>query len=187
MRRPVAALISLCSSIFLLSIVACHDTIIVWVDPTINVGATQGAVVIQGEPGLQIGYVSGDDFEDIEKTQTFRIVWGLQGGYWSMPHIRVTGIGDPQQSGGATMYMSCLLTSDAGEKLTDLSVKVRLYADEEFLFAPNYPIPVVRAPPESPDNITELDGVGARLECSVRDNSNRSASLTIFVDMAVSS
>ena len=170
----------------LLFTTGCYDTVVVWIDPEVNVGATQGAVVINGEPGLRIGYVSQDEFEDIEDEQMFRIVWGLQGGYWSMPHLRVTGIGDPQKSGGATMYLTCRLTSDNGEVLTDLDVKVRLYAAEGYLYAPNYPLPVVRADAAVSDNIPELNGTGARLECAVRDNSSRSASISTLVELRVS-
>ncbi len=185
MRRRTAALPTLNLAVALLCIAGCTDVITVWVDPEIYVGATTGAVVIEGEPNLSIGYVTDETFENIADTQSFDVVWGLQGGYWSMPHLRVTGIGDPQPSGGATMYMTCRLTSDAGEVLTDLNVKARLYVGDGFLFAPNYPIPVVRAPPAAPEDVPALDGVMGRFECSVRDNSNRTASISVLLSLSV--
>ena len=102
-----------------------------------------------------------------------------------MPHIRVTGIGDPQKSGGATMYMACLLISEAGETLTDINVKARLYAGDGYLVAPNYPLPVIREDPDLYDQIPELDGVKAQLDCTVSDNSERSAALDISLTLAV--
>ena len=180
-----AALPELCLAVALACLAGCTDIVTVWVDPPVYVGARSGAVVIEGDPSLRIGYLRNDDFTDLTDERIFHILWGLQGGYWSMPEVRVTGLGDPQPSGGATMFMTCRLTADTGEVLSDLDVKARLYGGDGYLYAPNYPIPVTRQPPQSPDDVSELDGVGARFECAVRDNDDRSASVTTNVQMMV--
>ena len=106
------------------------------------------------------------------------VVHGLQGGTWTMPALRTTGIGPLSE-------VTCSMVTDKGEQVSRVASETRFFlATDGLLDVQAYPIPVQHASPNERLEIDDLYGLDAILECTVIDGKGRGASVTLEVVLA---
>ena len=102
------------------------------------------------------------------------VVWGLQGGTWTMPCIRIVGI-------ASRATVDCSLTMDTGEVVGKVKAKTNFFlAADGFLEYHSFPIPVNHEVNEE-EPIDDLYEQPATLNCSVTDDEERSNKLAVSV------
>lgn len=143
-----------------------------YVDPAIEIA--QGSIIkpIEGDPHVELGFYSEQLYAALQDGDACPVVYGLQGGSWTMPAIRTIGIGSP-----ATV--ECSLTTELGELVGTVKSKAKFFLTPDGLLEiQSFPIPV-RA--ESEDPLDDLYGLGATVTCSVRDDHDHTSSVTVQV------
>lgn len=149
------------------------DTVYVDVDPPVDYG-DEPAYVPSGEPTLEIGYYDEQLYAPLRDGGECPIIFGLQGGTWTMPALRAKGV-------DTTLTVHCTLVTEADEQLGEaIERNVRFYlAPDGWIENQAFPVPAVHAPPNEADPIDDLYGQDATLACSVRDSEERTAEASV--------
>ncbi len=135
-------------------------TEILWIDPPYSYDVVQRGC--GGELGLTLGMYEEQIYNDFSELAELPIVDGLQGGTWCMPAVRTFGLKNP-------VKLKATVTTTAGEVVGRTVV-----ANLRLVLSPDgacevlaLPIPIQHpADPKAP--VTDLFGVGARIEVEVR-------------------
>jgi hypothetical protein len=150
---------------------------ILFIDPPINLGDYQPAYVVEGEPTLMVGYYVEQLFTPLVDGGECPVSYGVQGGTWTMPAIRTTGIDSP-------VKVTCTMVTEAGESISDVIAETPLYlTPEHVLEVQAFPIPVQHPPPHAANPIDDLYGQSAVLECHVEDHEGRSDTFKALVEI----
>lgn len=119
------------------------------------------------DPGaLKVGYYTKDSFEDLSLVRNCPVLWGLQGGNWTMPTLRVQNFSrDVQAWGSLTLGAETLGTASLQSELLDRG---------DGWFELTYlPIPVSHPAPNEALPIDDLYGQNGELSFSIVDDSGR--------------
>ena len=156
-----------------LCLVACGE--VIWIDPEVNYGDEE-LYVPHGDPAVELGFYSEQLYEPLTEGGECFVVHGLQGGMWTMPAVRITGIAQEA-------HIACTLTTAEGERvgITDEDVTFVL-ATDGWLEIQTYPIRVYRHPDAGA--VEELFGEPGTLECSVVDSAGRGANTSMDIVFA---
>ncbi len=140
------------------------------VDPPVDYG-DQPPYVPSGDPMLEIGYYDEQLYAKLEDGGSCPIVHGLQGGTWTMPALRASGV-------GTRLTVRCTLVTEAGERLGEaIERNVRFYlAPDGWIENQAFPVPAAHEPPNEEAPIDDLYGQRATLSCTVSDAQRRSTS-----------
>jgi hypothetical protein len=149
-------------------------TEIVYVDPSIIISDEYFIEPVTGEPTVYLGRYVEQLYQDINEGDDLPVVWGLQGGTWTMPCIRIVGI-------ASRATVDCSLTMDTGEVVGKVKAKTNFFlAADGFLEYHSFPIPVNHEVNEE-EPIDDLYEQPATLNCSVTDDEERSNELAVSV------
>ena len=138
-------------------------------------------LIAPGEPSLVLGYYVEDDYQPLSVTAEARVLWGTQGGTWTMPSVRIRGIASPTLVSGTLelapdMVSSEVLGSSERElhfvRSADGSLECRAVA-----------VPVQHAAPRQFESITDLYGQMALLSITASDAQGRSATSSSLVTL----
>ncbi len=169
MKRITIALL-LC-----LLLVGCNFGI-VYVDPPVRY--EKGGLVIEGDPYVELGLYEEQLYVAFEDGDAAPVVHGLQGGTWTHPALRTTGIGTPA-------VVDCSLITDDGEQVGFAQAVTNFFVGVDgFLEVQSYPLPILHTAPGKGPEIDDLYGVGATLSCAVTDLDGRGsqASVALFLE-----
>ena len=148
-----------------------------YVDPPVKLAAVHGVEPVAGDPAVEIGFYAGQVFAPLAEGGDLPVIHGLQGGTWTMPAMRLTGIGSP-----ATVM--CLVTTDGGEAVGRANALARFFASPggalEIQF---FPIEIRHAAPAETSPIDDLYGQKATLDCTVTDRQGRTGRITRSVTL----
>jgi hypothetical protein len=149
-----------------------------WVDPAVTGVALSAQAPIEGDPYLEVGFYVEQLYAPLSDGDACWVVHGLQGGTWTMPALRATGV-------GSVVQVRCMLTTQGGEQVGTVATKTKLFlANDGFLENHAFPIAVSHTAPREQDAIADLYGQTADLECTVTDAAGRSATATVEVLLA---
>ena len=148
-------------------------TEIVYVDPTIVISDDYYIEPVTGDPTVFLGLYVEQLYQDLNDGDDLPVVWGLQGGTWTMPCIRIVGI-------ASRATVNCSLTMDSGEVVGQVKAKTNFFlAADGYLEYHSFPIPVTYEIEELP--IDDLYNQEATLQCTVSDDEERSNGMTVPV------
>lgn len=140
-----------------------------WVDPPVDIG-DHGPDPVTGEPTVALGFYQEQLLDLLHDGDPCPVVHGLQGGTWTMPAVRTTGIGSPAE-------ITCDLETDDGELVGHVvTQQTFVLATDGWLEVQAFAVPVVHAPPGEMAPIDDLYGVHATLTCGVSAGPEREAS-----------
>jgi hypothetical protein len=143
--------------------------------------APEAELIAPGEPGVTLGYYHDDDYQPLTTVAEAPVSWGLQGGTWTMPSVRIRGIASP-----ALIWGTVTLEDGSGPG------EVLGHTEREHGFAPAadgslesraIALPIQHAPPRQFDSISDLYGQTARLEVMASDAQGRGASSSVLVKL----
>lgn len=156
----------------------CDQTpIVVYVNPKIELGDYTSELKVEGPPTVVIGYYIEQLFAPLEEGGHCFVAYGVQGGTWTMPAIRTTGIGSP-------VTVTCRLVMEDGEVVGEVTSDTPLFITPDgFLEIQAFPVPVQHAPPNEADPIDDLYGALGTLTCTVSDQEERADTLSILVEL----
>lgn len=157
---------------------ACEmDTLTVYVDPPVNVGDYTGDYVVEGVPTVILGFYEEQLFRHTLDGDGCLVMWGLQGGTWTMPALRTRGIGSPA-------VIACDMWTEAGEHISTVESTTNLFlTPDQYLEVQAYPIPVNHEIPLESGKIDALYGQMADLTCTVTDKEGRSGTVNVYVEI----
>jgi len=160
------------------ALAACdNDPIIVYVDPAIDLGDYSAELIVEGPPTVKVGFYIEQLFSPLEDGGECFVAYGVQGGTWTMPALRTTGIGSP-------VSVACQLVTESGELVGDVAAEIPLFLTPDgFLEIQAFPIPVRHAPPNEDTPIEDLYGAPATLTCSVSDFEERADQISVLVEI----
>ncbi|MBK6516745.1 MAG: hypothetical protein IPM79_21240 [Polyangiaceae bacterium] len=142
-----------------------------WVDPDIEVG-DDGPDPISGDPQLALGFYVEQLLEPLAEGDGLPVVYGLQGGTWTMPAVRTTGIAN-------IATVSCDVVTEGGEQVGVVETRqIFVRATDGWFEVQAFPIPIVHEAPNQAASIEDLYGVKATLSCTVSDDQDHEASQT---------
>lgn len=162
----------------LLPLASCEvDTQVIYVDPVVDFG-DRAAYVPSGKPTVDIGFYVEQLYLPLGEEDDCPVVYGLQGGTWSMPALRTLGI-------DITAHVICSVVTDGGEVVGAADVQESfVLATDGWLEIQALPIEIRHAPPHEADDIDDLIGQGATLSCTVTDDADRSDTRTLHVTLS---
>lgn len=151
------------------------EVIVRYIDPPITV-EPRPAFDPDHEPYVEVGFYDEQLYVPLETGDSCPVVFGLQGGTWSMPAIRTLGI-------APLSFIECSITmSDDGEEVGYAAQDAIFYlAVDGYLEQLAYPIPVMHVAPNEADPIDDLFGRSATLGCSVTDTEGHSETAVVEV------
>ncbi len=163
--HPATLLATLTASILLL---ACGENVTKRsVDPPVDYG-DELAYVPEGTPTVDVGFYNEQLYKALGTGDTCPIVFGLQGGTWTMPAVRIIGIASP-----ATVVAELRL--DAGEVLGQVESRESFFlATDGWLEIQALAVPAQHAPPRENEPIDDVFGKPAKLKITVTDDDARS-------------
>ena len=143
-----------------------------FVDPEIDLEALDFDIEITGDPALDIGFYHEQLYDPMHDGDDCPVVNGLQGGTWIMPALRIEGIYPFADA-------ACSLVMETGEIVGEVSATTRFFlATDDKFEVQAFPVPVIHAAPNEGDDIEDLFGLDATLECIVVDGDGRKGSVT---------
>jgi len=155
-----------------LAFAAC-TTEFIEVDPLVDYGDEPGYEPA-GEPVMELGYYLEQLYKPLPDVGgECPIIYGFQGGTWTMPALRMTGV-------ATQANLACSLVTSDGEVLGDVEAQERFYlAPDLWVEVQAFPVPAAHAPPNEDDSIEDVYGLEATLACSATDDAGRMADKTV--------
>lgn len=139
-------------------------------------GEADAELIAPGEPGIELGYYVDGAYAPVSETGEARVMWGTQGGTWTMPSVRMWGIASPALVSG-----TLVLAGGTGESellgRSEQEYQFELGAGG-FLECRRVAVPVQHAPPRQFAAIRDVYGQTALLSLSASDALGRRASLS---------
>jgi hypothetical protein len=166
-RRAAATLLALAG------LAAC-DGAYLPVDPPVSLA--DAGPRASGPPHAEVGLYVSDRYQALAPGSPLPVVNGLQGGMWTMPVIRITGM-------GSFGTVDCALVMASGEQVGATRTKTKFFPAPGGAYeALNFPIPVFH-PEREGAPIDDLFGQTATLTCSVEDASGAQAGFSIALEL----
>ncbi|MFP6685312.1 MAG: hypothetical protein VB934_11390 [Polyangiaceae bacterium] len=149
----------------------------VFVDPP-GVERGHGGLLIEGDPYVELGIYHEQLYEPFGAEAECPIVFGLQGGTWTHPAIRIQGIA-PQA------VVDCSLTAIVDDELVGTAKALsQFFITPDSLFeVHSYPVPIVHTDPEKGPGIEDLFNQNAVLKCTVSDDEDRQSEAVATVKL----
>lgn len=147
------------------------------IDPPVEYESGQG--LITGDPGVEIGVFEEQLYEPLEAGDAAPITRASQGGTWTHPALRTTGI-------GPKALVDCTVTADDGERVgNSSSVEFFTFTGEGYLEIQAYPVRIAHTADDKGPEIDDLFGVQAELRCRVIDeeDDSRAAEASVEVEL----
>ena len=159
----------------LVSLTACEVVVgSRWVDPEVVPFEVQTGK-IEGDPTLDIGFYVEQLYAQMSDGDECPVVWGLQGGTWTMPALRTKGI-------ASNAKVTCTIVTEKGETVSEVDAETRFYLSFDGWYENQaMPLPVNHAPPNEFDPIDDLYGLKATLDCWVEDSEGRGNGKTVEI------
>ncbi len=144
------------------------------VDPNVDYG-DELAYVPSGTPTVEVGFYVEQLYKPLKNGDSCAIVFGLQGGTWTMPAVRIIGIASPAN-------VTAQLRTDAGEVLGDVESRETFFlATDGWLEIQALAVPAQHAPPNENKPIDDVFGKPGKLTVAVTDDDDRSADFSVSV------
>jgi hypothetical protein len=143
--------------------------------------ATEAELIAPGEPSITLGYYTRDGYQPLSTAAEAPVLWGTQGGTWTMPSVRTRGIASPAlvwgnvtlaSEGGPAEVLGSVEREHAFTRAQDGSLESRALA-----------VPIQHAPPRQFDSISDLYGQPALLSVMATDEQGRSAAVSVAVTL----
>jgi hypothetical protein len=149
----------------------------VFVDPP-DVERGHGGLIIEGDPYVELGIYHEQLYEPFGGEAECPIVFGLQGGTWTHPAIRIQGIA-PQA------VVDCSLTTIVDDELIGTAKALsQFFVTPDGLFeVQSYPVPIVHTDPKKGPGIEDLFEQNAVLKCTVSDDEDRQSEAVATVKL----
>ncbi len=144
-----------------------------YIDPAITLSESSLIEPLEGDPFLEIGFYREQLYEPLEDGDDCPISPQSQGGVWAMPALRTIGINTPA-------LVSCSLTAETGEGVTNLNVKIKFYLTPEGYFE-YAQLPLRIRDASGYKDVEDLFGVTAEMACTVTDKQQNSSSAAVQV------
>lgn len=155
----------------------CGDVEEVLVDPEVDY-SDEPAYVPQGDPEMDVGFYVEQLYQPLSSGDEMPIVFGLQGGTWSMPAIRVKGL-------DLEVDVTARLEIGDGDVLGETQATQNLVlANDGWLEVQALPIPVEYAIDDEQVDLEDLYGVDATFTVEVEDSEGRRTQIERSVVMA---
>ncbi len=144
------------------------------VDPNVDYG-DELAYVPSGTPTVDVGFYVEQLYQPLKNGDACPIVFGLQGGTWTMPAVRIIGIASPAN-------VTAELRTDAGEVLGKVESRETFFlATDGWLEIQALAVPAQHAPPNENKPIDDVFGKPGKLTVTVTDEDERSADFSVPV------
>ena len=164
---------SLVRPVIVLLLLAACTTETVYVDPEIEISDDYFIEPVAGDPTVILGFYSEQLFYELKNDDDCPVVWGLQGGTWTMPAIRTIGI-------GSRPTVNCTLVTINGELVGEVKAKTAFFLSPDgYLEYQSFPIPVAHE--DNDDPIDDLYNQKAELTCAVSDDQGRGDTQSVSV------
>ena len=166
-------LLSRCGALAMALLATGCDFGIVYVDPPVDFAPV--GLVIEGPPTVELGFYEEQLYNPLLPGGHAPVVHGLQGGSWTHPAVRTTGIGTPA-------VIDCNIIAGTGEQVADVrSNENFVVAIDGFLEVQSHAVRILHTDPDSGPEIDDLYDQPATLSCSVLDAQERGSSKTVEV------
>jgi hypothetical protein len=133
--------------------------------------------IAPGKAQIELGFVTDGAYVPCENGSEAPVIWGLQGGTWTMPVLRTRGIATPS-------HIEATLTLLDGERLGEANLVDELGMSKSgWLETDRFSIPVQHAPPDQYESISDLYGKPAVIEVRVADDEERAADFSVEVTL----
>lgn len=143
-----------------------------YVDPAIVIDESYFIEPVKGDPTVLLGLYEEQLFDGLEEGEELPVVWGLQGGHWTMPCIRTVGI-------ASRATVDCTVIMDDGEMVGKTKAKTNFFLTASgYLEYQSFPIPIEHEA-DAEAEIDDLYDRPATLDCSVTDDEERGNQLSI--------
>lgn len=147
------------------------------VDPETSWSPEALSTDYEGEPILELGFYQEQLYTLLENGSGCPVVYGLQGGTWTMPAIRTRGI-------TPMAWVTCTMTLDSGEEVGRTEVRSQFFrGTDDYFEIQSFPIPVFRTNVDESASISELYGLMALLNCSALGDDGKAANYTVQVEI----
>jgi hypothetical protein len=138
-------------------------------------------LIAAGEPSITLGYYRDGVYQPLSATGQGRVLWGAQGGTWTMPSVRTWGIASPALVSGTLVLAA---ETGEGELLGKSEHEYQFEAGAEgSLECRLVAVPVQHAPPRQFESIDDVYGQIALLSISASDAQGRSATSSSTVTL----
>ena len=149
----------------------------VHVDPPINIDESYYFEPISGDPSVLLGFYKEQLYTELKEGDPCPIIKGTQGGTWTMPVLRTTGIGHRP-------LIECeIVMSDDGELVGESKGTHLFYENEDgYLEAAGFGIEIQHFDASEDDAaIDDVYGRPAEMTCNIEDSEGRGNSQTVGV------
>jgi hypothetical protein len=135
--------------------------------------AADAQLIAPGEPSVELGFYVHGAYQPLSAAAEARVLWGSQGGTWTMPSVRLVGIGSPALVSGTLV----LAPDGAAAEVLGRSAHEYQFARsaDGALECRTVAVPVQHAPPRQFEAINDLYGRTATLSITASDAEGRSA------------
>jgi hypothetical protein len=124
---------------------------------------------------IQLGYYYSTTYDPFQAGDDCPIFYGLQGGSWTMPAVRIRGLISPGR-------FNASLITEAGEMLGAINQRQTFNTQTDgWAEIKRLPIPAHHAPPNDDAPIDDLFNQRATLSMSITDEEGHSASASADV------
>ena len=155
------------------SVVACVDY--VDVDPKTTWDPATTQVIYDGDPAIELGFYQEQLYTKLEDGSECPVVYGLQGGTWTMPALKTLGI-------TPMAWVDCSIVTEAGEVVGETALRAQFFRGTESYFEiQSFPIPVFHTGDATGQPIDDLYGQMAVLTCGVLGDAGRSATYSVRI------
>lgn len=144
-------------------------------DDEVQPGPEPGPEPVEGY--VELGFFDDAVYTPLRDGDPIPVVNGIQGGTWTMPAVRVSGI-------KSFVDITCEMHTSTGERVSLVSSKAKLFAADDGMFeARMFPIPVHHEQSEGAP-IDDLYGMDATLDCTVTDSDGNWADCSLDLVIA---
>jgi hypothetical protein len=136
--------------------------------------AADAQLLSRDGPSVELGYYVDGAYRALSTAAEARVLWGSQGGTWTMPSVRLRGIASPALVSG---MLALAADGEAGEVLGRSEHQYQFVRSADgALECRTVAVPVQHAPPRQFEAISDLYGSLAILSITASDAEGRSAS-----------
>ena len=145
------------------------------VDPETTWDPAASKVAYEGEPELELGFYKEQLYTPLEEGSPCPVVYGLQGGTWTMPAVKTLGI-------TPMAWVACSMVTDSGEEVGSTELRAQFFRGTENYFEiQSFPIPVFHTGDLVGQPIDDLYGQSATLTCSATGDAGGQATYSVRV------
>lgn len=148
----------------------------VWLLVACGPSEREDSLMAPGDPEISLGFSDSEgSYQALRDGDSAPVIWGLQGGTWTMPILRTRGIASPTN-------LSASLTQRDGEHLGSWEVvETSFQLTQGWLQTSQFRLPVQHAPPFEYESVEDLYGASATIEVHAWDAEERAADLRVEV------